>query len=160
MKARSLTAASVAMLFLLACPARRNEDASRAAPSKSSTAAANTQAVPESSTAMNPVAPPQKAGDRLPGVALPAFTVQLSEYEIRIPDVLPARDCTATIVNAGKENHSFEIIGNGVHISLREPLSRGDQTTLDLHLQPGTYTVDCPVDGHRSKGMSRTVVVK
>ena len=64
------------------------------------------------------------------------------------------------IVNSGKENHSFEMEGNGIHVKLPEPLSRGNTATLDVDLKPGTYNVYCPVDGHKGKGMSIRVTVR
>ncbi|HKR62539.1 MAG TPA: cupredoxin domain-containing protein [Thermoanaerobaculia bacterium] len=94
-----------------------------------------------------------------PTVAGPILDVQLLEYQIDIPDILPKGKVTLNIVNAGEKDHGLEIEGNGLHAK-SEVLKRGDQTALELQLRPGTYTVYCPVDGHKDKGMRKTVTVE
>jgi hypothetical protein len=155
-----LPAIFAAALLLAACPGNQPEDESHAGPAQTSTSASNPQAVPENSTAMNPVLPPQKdlPGSR-PAAAGPITTVQLTEYAINLPDAVPPGPMTLQIVNSGKEDHNFAIEGNGVSQKLAADLPRGDTTTLTLDLKPGTYRVWCPVDGHRGKGMERTLVV-
>jgi uncharacterized cupredoxin-like copper-binding protein len=111
---------------------------------------------------MNPVAPPQSEipTSRPGGAATVSQPVQLDEYSIRMPDTLSAGMHNFTVANGGKELHSFEIEGNGVHAKLPSELPRGDSATLEVNLPPGTYEVYCPVDGHKDKGMSRTITVK
>ncbi len=103
---------------------------------------------------MNPVAPPNSAAAN----AQPRL--ELNEYEIRMPDTLAAGHHSFTVVNSGKQNHSLVIDGNGAHTALPQQLMRGDSTQLDVDLKPGTYTFYCPVDGHKGKGMTRTVTVQ
>ena len=86
--------------------------------------------------------------------------VELTDYAIRIPATMPAGHQRFRIVNSGKENHNFVITGNGVSAQLPDDLSRGDSTEIAVDLKPGTYTVFCPLDGHRGKGMETTVTVK
>lgn len=86
--------------------------------------------------------------------------VELSEYAIHIPPTLTAGQQRFHIVNTGKEKHNFVITGNGVSAQLPDDLMRGDATEIGIVLKPGTYTVFCPVDGHRGKGMETTVTVK
>lgn len=144
----------VAAILILACPGnRKGEDESKTAPPQTSTTTANPQAVPENSTSsMNP---PTKTP-----AAAPPIQVQLTEYQIQMPDSIPAGVAAFQIVNAGKMNHSFAIEGNGVSEKLGADLTRGGSTLLAIALKPGTYTVYCPVDKHRGKGMQRTVTVK
>ncbi|MEA2337142.1 MAG: hypothetical protein QOE82_1149 [Thermoanaerobaculia bacterium] len=146
----------LAALLLAACPGERRTDESQNAPAKTSTTTRNPQAVPENSTAMNPVVPPQTAM----AATAPSIDVQLTEYEIRMPDSLPAGRVNFKIANAGKENHNFVIEGPGVSQKLDSSLSRGDTGEITMNLPAGTYTIYCPVDGHRGRGMQRTVVVK
>ena len=115
----------------------------------------NPQSVPENSTAMNPVTT-QQASPR----AAPTVDVQLTEYEIRMPDSLGAGPQRFRIANGGKQTHNFVIEGPGVSQKLASDLSRGDSTELAVNLPAGSYTVYCPVDGHRGKGMQRTIVVR
>lgn len=148
----------LACLLLTACPGNR-EDVS---PAQTSTTTQNPQVHPENSASMNPVVPPDKAlpSSRVPAAAAKSLEVQLTEYEIRLPDTFPAGTQQLHIVNAGKENHGFILEGAGGQQRLPSPLSRGDSAELTVTLRPGTYTVYCPVDGHRGKGMSRSLVVK
>ncbi|MEO8034869.1 MAG: hypothetical protein ABI837_10600 [Acidobacteriota bacterium] len=50
--------------------------------------------------------------------------------------------------------------GNGAQIKLPNELTRGDTVTIAVDLKPGTYTVWCPVEGHKGKGMTATFTVK
>ena len=103
---------------------------------------------------MNPVAPPASAAvDAQP-------RLELNEYEIRVPDTLTAGHHSFTVVNSGKTNHSLIIEGNGTRTALPSQLPRGDSAQLEVDLKAGTYTFYCPVDGHRGKGMTRTVTVQ
>ena len=147
-----------AVVTLAACPGPNGTKQ----PSQTSTTTVNPQASPQNATAMNPVMPPQRdvPAKRTAGAASPSIDVQLTEYEIQMPDTLQAGHESFAIANAGKENHSLVVEGNGVHQALSNPLTRGDRTTLDLDLKPGTYTVWCPMPGHADKGMKRTVTVK
>lgn len=148
-------------LLLLACPGGRGGDEAKNSPSKSSTSAVNPQAVPENSTAMNPVVEPNKENPTKRGsVATQLVNIQLVEYEIRMPDTIPAGPQTLSITNGGKEPHGLVITGTGVNQQLGSQLQRGDTTTLDVNLRPGTYTFSCPVDGDAAKGMKRTVTVR
>ncbi len=146
----------VGVLLLTACPGnQKGQDESQNSPPQTTTTTSNPQAVPENATAMNPVTTSQAAG-----AATMPIQVQLTEYEIRMPDTMPAGKQTFHIADGGHENHNFQIEGNGVSQKLANDLTRGDTAQLTVTLKPGTYTVYCPVDKHRRKGMERTVTVK
>ena len=150
-------------LLIAACPGDRRTDVSQSGPAQTSTTTRNPQAVPENSTAMNPVSPPQTSMPSTraaSSAATPTVEVQLTEYEIRMPDSLTAGPQQFRIANGGKEAHNFVIEGPGVSQKLASDLPRGDTTELAANLPAGTYTVYCPVDGHRGKGMRRTIVVR
>ena len=153
-----------ALALLAACPtpSRTSSDESQNSPPKTSTATGNPQAVPENSTAMNPVVPPQSQvkSSRPAEPATPAVHVQLTEYAIEMPDTLTAGTHPFTITNAGKVNHNFAIEGPGVSQKLASDLTRGDSAPMTVTLQKGTYTVYCPLDGYRGRGMSRTITVQ
>jgi plastocyanin len=125
-----------AAVLLAACPGPRPEDAAENAPLR-----------PAGTTAAPPAAP---------AVA----EVQLLEYEIRMADTLAAGPQRLRIANAGKERHSLAIEGPDVSAQLAGDLTGGDTHELSVTLKPGTYTVWCPVDTHRGKGMQRTLTVK
>jgi plastocyanin len=93
-------------------------------------------------------------------VATAWIPVQLTEYQIQMPDIISSGPQTLRITNAGKVNHNFAIEGNGVAQKLGNDLTRGDSADMTVNLKPGTYTVYCPVDKHRAKGMQRTITVQ
>jgi len=160
---RRLLVIAAAALLIAGCPGDRHTDESQNAPAQTSTTTRNPQAVPENSTAMNPVTPPQTSmpSTRIGGSATaPAIDVQLTEYEIRMPDSLPAGRVNFKIANGGKQSHNFVIEGPGVSQKLDSNLSRGDTGEMTFDLPAGSYTVYCPVDGHRGRGMQRTITVK
>lgn len=97
---------------------------------------------------------------RIGGAATGDFEVQLIEYAIRMPQTLPAGRQAFLVVNNGKELHSFEIEGNGVHARLPSSVSAGSDTHFGVDLKPGTYTAYCPIPGHKEKGMTTTINVK
>jgi uncharacterized cupredoxin-like copper-binding protein len=136
----------VAVALLAGCPGNKPEDASQSAPAKTST------------TTVNPHTP--VATTTLPASAPPTVDVQLLEYQIRMADTLNAGPQRLRIANAGHEQHGFAIEGPGLSTQLGSNLTRGDTTELQVTLQPGTYTVWCPVDKHRGKGMQRTITVR
>jgi uncharacterized cupredoxin-like copper-binding protein len=150
-------------ILIAACPGERRTDESRNGPAQTSTTTRNPQAVPENSTAMNPVTPPQTPmpSTRIGGTATsPTVDVQLTEYEIRMPDSLAAGPQRFRVINSGKETHNFVIEGGGISQKLASDLTRGDTAEIVVNLPAGTYSVYCPVDGHRGKGMQRTIVVR
>jgi uncharacterized cupredoxin-like copper-binding protein len=160
---RNVSVLAIAALLLTACPGDRRTDESQHGAAQTSTTTRNPQAVPENSTAMNPVVPPQTSmpSTRVGGAAsAPTVDVQLTEYEIRMPDSLTAGPQHFRITNGGKQTHNFVIEGGGISQKLASDLTRGDSTELTLNLPAGSYTVYCPVDGHRGKGMQRTVTVQ
>ena len=149
--------------LIAACPGDRRTDESQNGPAKTSTTTRNPQAVPGNSTAMNPVTPPQTSmpSTRLGGTATsPTVDVQLTEYEIRMPDSLAAGPQRFRVINSGKQTHNFVIEGAGISQKLASDLTRGDTAELIVNLPAGTYTIYCPVDGHRGKGMQRTITVR
>ncbi|HEV8436051.1 MAG TPA: hypothetical protein VGR95_21765 [Thermoanaerobaculia bacterium] len=158
---KTFVVAVAAAALLAACPGPRREDYSQGGPSQKSQSNRNPQAVTGNSTNLNPVIARQRdIPSAKPGaIAAKTADVELIEYQITIPDTLPSGPMTLNVANGGKEDHSLVIDGNGYHAALPEPLKRGDRTTLDIDLKPGTYQVYCPVEGHKGKGMVRTIRV-
>ena len=150
-----------ALALLVAACQRETPDVSQNTPSQSSTTTDATPQMTESNAStMNPVIPPEtdNPNAQIKG-ASPTQEVHLIEYSIHMPDTLPAGRIAFNVENGGKETHAFEIEGNGVHSKTNE-LTRGNTAALEVDLKPGTYTIYCPVDGHRGKGMEKTVTVK
>ncbi|HEV2719688.1 MAG TPA: hypothetical protein VG323_06690 [Thermoanaerobaculia bacterium] len=145
--------------LLAACPGPRHTD--QGAP-QTTTTTGNPQAVPENSTAMNPVVPPEAKmpSKQVSAATMPVVQVQLTEYRIEMTDALTPGMHQFAVANAGTMKHNFAIQGPGVDQKLAGDLMRGDTAPMTVNLQKGTYTVFCPVDGHRGRGMSRTITVQ
>jgi hypothetical protein len=147
-----------AALFAFACQPGPAEQTNNT-PSQSSTMPPSDTASAQPS-AMNPILPPNTDNPtKQVTAALPTQEVHLIEYQIHMPANVAAGKLAFNIENGGKDDHAFEIEGNGVH-QQSVVLKRGDTTALEVNLPPGTYTVYCPVDGHKDKGMKTTLVVK
>ena len=86
--------------------------------------------------------------------------VTLVDFEIDMLMTLPAGSTTFEVTNEGTSEHSFEVEGQGIEETLAEILMAGETGTLQVNLQPGAYTVYCPVDDHRSRGMEMTLTVE
>jgi plastocyanin len=64
------------------------------------------------------------------------------------------------IVNDGKVAHALAVDGPNGEVELDGRVEPGATATLEADLdKPGTYTMYCPLDGHRAKGMSGTITV-
>ena len=106
--------------------------------------------------------PPGAAAVEEPGAATGAGAAEAtstSEVEVRLhdrmiemPSSLPAGETTFTVANTGTAAHGFEVEGQGIERAI-ERIEPGASDTLTVTLQPGTYTVYCPVEDHRAEGM-------
>ena len=86
-------------------------------------------------------------------------SVELVEFEIRMPEELPAGETTFEVTNAGTFPHNLEIEGQGVEAVLDANLEPGQSGTLEVELAAGTYEVYCPVGNHEAEGMRLEVTV-
>jgi hypothetical protein len=150
---------AVALLLVsVACGRDETARMTESTPSQSSTAAGGPENSPPVST--TGVRGPEKdAPSSSPTAAAPTQEVHLIEYAIHMPATLPPGRVAFNIENGGKEEHAFVIRGNGIE-QKSDPLTRGNTTSLEVELQPGTYTIWCPVKDHAQKGMKTTVTVR
>jgi plastocyanin len=144
-------------LLLLACP---SAETNTPVPSKASTTTQNPQAVPGNTATMNPVTPTAKEspGNRV-APAPQTVIVDLTEYAIHMPDALAAGRQMFQVTNRGEETHGLVIAGDGFHQQVVTDLQRGDSVTVEVTLAPGSYSVWCPEDNHKGKGMMRQLTV-
>ncbi|HUP28331.1 MAG TPA: plastocyanin/azurin family copper-binding protein [Chloroflexia bacterium] len=105
----------------------------------------------DANTPVNPVKP--KASNQA--------TIQLSEWTILPKGMgVAAGKLTLNVVNKGEFSHNL-VIKNGNQEIGRTPNFESAESpkTIDLDLQPGTYTMLCDIPGHAEKGMTGTLSV-
>jgi uncharacterized cupredoxin-like copper-binding protein len=102
--------------------------------------------------------------ETVPAAPKPAKQVVVHETEFKLD---PARAAggdvglvSIKIVNDGKLAHALAVDGPNGEVELDGRVEPGATATLEADLdKPGTYTMYCPLDGHRAKGMSGTIAV-
>ena len=97
------------------------------------------------------------------GAAGGGETVDISETDFALdPDKVTAKAGTVTfnVTNDGATVHNLEVEGDGVEEELPNDLNPGDSGELSVDLEPGDYTMYCPVGDHRDQGMEGTITVK
>lgn len=85
--------------------------------------------------------------------------VGLTEYAIDMPTQLSAGPVTFLVTNYGTLEHSFQIEGPGIDVALTHTLAPGQQGAFSVDLVPGSYSIFCPIAGHRESGMSFILTV-
>jgi uncharacterized cupredoxin-like copper-binding protein len=86
--------------------------------------------------------------------------VKLNDYSIDMPTSLKRGKTAFVVKNTGKQKHNFEVQGNGTDQKFLVNLGRNETKVLHVNLKRGTYTVYCPVNGHRKKGMDVKLTVR
>ena len=104
--------------------------------------------------AATPAAAVQAAGPQIVDVAL-------SNFVIDMPNMVSAGPTRFSITNNGPAQHNFVIEGNGQSKRLANNLQPGQSGFLNIDLEPGTYTIYCPVGegAHRAQGMELSLMV-
>jgi len=88
-----------------------------------------------------------------------AVEVILRDYEIVMPESVPAGEVTFNITNAGSHDHNLVVDLKGTKRRLDKDLKPGETHALIVPLSPGTYDVECPVGTHSTLGMRRKLTV-
>lgn len=95
----------------------------------------------------------------------PADTVQatLTEWEIDLAaDTLQPGEVVFQVRNEGEYEHAFEVEGAGEEWEIE--VGPGEEETLEVTLESGTYEVYCPLDdehgNHEQLGMTTELVVR
>jgi uncharacterized cupredoxin-like copper-binding protein len=86
--------------------------------------------------------------------------VELTEYDIDMPESIPAGPTTFEVTNAGEIEHNLQITGEGIDEVFAENLAPGETETMEVDLQPGAYDVICPIPGHAEQGMQLELTVE
>jgi hypothetical protein len=85
-----------------------------------------------------------------------AVEVLITDDELAMPDSVPAGLTVFEVTNNGTSQHGFAIEG---HDEQLEQLAIDELATLELELDPGTYTVYSPTPGDRDAGLERQLTV-
>lgn len=86
--------------------------------------------------------------------------VTLTEHEIEISGDALAGEVIFELSNEGDQAHGFVIAGNGIDQTLTTDVRPGAVERVSIDLEPGTYTVWCPIGDHRERGMEAQVEVR
>ncbi|HEY3379644.1 MAG TPA: cupredoxin domain-containing protein [Armatimonadota bacterium] len=87
--------------------------------------------------------------------------VSLTEFYITLDQTsVPAGNVDFVVTNNGTIPHSFVVRGPGINAGLPNVLQPGQVAILHvIGIQPGSYTLFCPVDDHAARGMTTTLTV-
>ena len=91
-----------------------------------------------------------------------SFTVVLDDYlmrpqQVRVPK---GRRLTVTVVNRGRLGHTFRIRSlNDRNVLAMTTIRPGEQTSRDVRLAAGHYTMYCVLANHEELGMHGTLTV-
>ena len=128
----TLAAAVTAALALAACGEDRDEESASETTSTGEEAAAEPQG---------------------PAVA----TVNLTESEFSIApgslQVTKSGVIEFDVQNKGSVTHALEVEGGDVEEET-EDIPAGQSASLKVELEPGSYELYCPIDGHKDKGVA------
>jgi hypothetical protein len=116
----------------------------------------------ETDTATHPASPGGEAV--IPSTASgTTVLVTLEDNRIVVADAdrIPVGPAIFTITNTGSAVHSLYIEGPGVN---KAPdvttIAQGSTTSVNATLQQGSYTLYCPITGHRENGEAVTLIIK
>lgn len=106
--------------------------------------------------------PVDTMGMNMEDEAMGSDTVEVAvvDFEIDMPTTLPGGLTVFEVTNDGTTEHNFEIEGQGIEQEFPQNLTAGETRTMEVDLQPGTYTIYCPVADHRSRGMELELSVE
>lgn len=96
------------------------------------------------------------------GTATSEATVTIVEKDFSLTPSSPTVKAGAVTIEASNEggtDHALAIEGNGIEEQRTDTVGPGDQSFMTVDLKPGTYTMYCPIDGHRALGMKGTITV-
>jgi plastocyanin len=113
-----------------------------------------------------PTTPPATATTspgEAPGTAATiTITGEMTEFAFELSETSAAAgDITFSLTNSGEFPHAMTIEGGSLAAAESSEQARpGGSTEFTVSLEPGEYTVWCPVGNHRGQGMETTFTVK
>lgn len=87
--------------------------------------------------------------------------VMLEDRHIAVREsAIPPGPAVFTITNGGDQLHNLYIEGPGVKKAAGGPIEENGSRSVTVDLQPGTYTLYCPILDHRENGELATFTVR
>ena len=86
--------------------------------------------------------------------------VTLTDDHIAMPNRLKSGKTAFIVMNSGKENHNFEVRGNGTDQKFLLDITPKSTKVLHVHLTSGAYTAMCPQHGHKHKAIETSFTVR
>jgi hypothetical protein len=100
------------------------------------------------------------AGFAMAGDApIPIIEVKLTEFAVELPKTVPVGKMIFSVTNAGTMEHNFEVEGQGIEQKFDTNLQPGETRNLQVDLPVGKYTVYCPLNDHKKRGMQLELMV-
>jgi uncharacterized cupredoxin-like copper-binding protein len=144
-----IAAAGAALVLLAACGDDKKDEVTSQPPAATS--------VPDSGSSSTEPSAQASSGSSADGTTV---DIDLSEFMLHLDKTtLAAGSYTFKATNSGSIPHAFQIDGPGVEDKGTGTIQPGDEGTVTVTLQKGTYTFYCPVPGHEDKGMKQEVTV-
>jgi uncharacterized cupredoxin-like copper-binding protein len=158
MKSTTYAALFFALFALVACGGH-DENASTGSATGTDTAAITTD-TSDTADATHPASP---GGTSLvPSVSAGATVVVLLEdNRIAVQEQnIPPGPAVFTVTNGSSANpHNLFVEGNGISRAAGDPIPEKTSRSFEVQLQNGTYTLYCPMGGHRERGEETTITV-
>ena len=114
-------------------------------------------AAPEGELTSTP--PPGSPPAEMPRAGANQVIVTLTEYDIGIPESIPAGVAAFEATNEGSIPHNLRVQGEGTDVSFPNDLQPGETAVLEVALEPGDYVVTCPIANHAQLGMRVEITV-
>lgn len=76
-----------------------------------------------------------------------SVAVTILEGNLDVPSTVEPGSTSFAVTNNGNEAHGFAISGAAAE-RLPGDVGPGNTETLEVDLEPGTYTAYCPIEGH------------
>lgn len=87
--------------------------------------------------------------------------VLLEDRRIAVRETgIPPGPVVFTVTNGGDQLHNLHIEGPGVQKAAGDPIAENGTRTVSAVVQPGTYTLYCPILDHRQNGEQTTFTVR
>jgi plastocyanin len=124
---------------------------------------APTAAAPPSAAAPSAAAPSAPAAAASSAAADEGTVVEVTMTEFALEFSQPsftAGTYTFKAPNEGQFPHTISITGPGVdNVTAGGPAQTGQEVSMTVDLQPGTYKIWCPVRDHEARGMVTEITV-